>query len=82
MHSKLIWIDMEMTGLDPEQDSILEIATIVTDSHLDEIDEGLSIAVYQPEDVLAQMDDWNLNQHTASGLLDRVRSSQEQLGGS
>ncbi len=79
MHSNLIWIDMEMTGLDPEQDSILEIATIITDSHLDEIDEGLSIAVHQPEDVLAQMDDWNLNQHTSSGLLDRVRSSQSNL---
>ena len=70
---------MEMTGLDPEQDAILEIATIVTDSSLNALDEGLSIAVHQTEAVLSRMDDWNLNQHTASGLLDRVRSSESSL---
>lgn len=79
MHSNLIWIDLEMTGLDPEQDVILEIATIVTDSSLNVLDEGISIAVHQTEDALARMDDWNLNQHTTSGLLDRVRSSESSL---
>lgn len=79
MHSNLIWIDMEMTGLDPEQDSILEIATIVTDSSLNALDEGLCIAVHQTEEVLSRMDDWNLNQHTASGLLDRVRTSESSV---
>lgn len=79
MHSNLIWIDMEMTGLDPEQDVILEIAAIITDSSLNVLDEGLSIAICQPEEALAQMDDWNLKQHTASGLLDRVRDSQSSL---
>lgn len=79
MHSNLIWIDLEMTGLDPEQDAILEIAAIVTDSSLSVVDEGLSIAVYQSEEVLSQMDEWNLNQHTASGLLERVRASECSL---
>ena len=79
MHSNLIWMDLEMTGLDPEQDVILEIATIVTDSSLNVLDEGISIAVHQTEDALARMDDWNLNQHTTSGLLDRVRSSESSL---
>ena len=76
MHSNLVWIDLEMTGLDPDRDSILEIATIVTDSELNPIDEGLEIAIHQPEETLALMDDWNLEHHTASGLLDRVRSSE------
>lgn len=71
----LIWIDLEMTGLVPESDDIIEIATIVTDSQLNIIEEGPVLAIHQPESRLAAMDDWNQNQHGKSGLLDRVRHS-------
>ncbi len=71
----LIWIDLEMTGLDPRQDQIIEIATIVTDAGLELIAEGPVIAIHQPESVLEGMDDWNRKQHAASGLVERVRSS-------
>ena len=74
--NNLIWIDLEMTGLVPEQDCILEIATVVTDSRLNLLAEGPVMALSQPESVLAGMDDWNMNQHTRSGLLQRVRSSE------
>ncbi|MFZ5594199.1 MAG: oligoribonuclease [Pseudomonadota bacterium] len=73
--SNLIWIDLEMTGLDPSNDYIIEIATIVTDSQLNIIDEGPVLAIHQNEAVLAKMDEWNQNQHGKSGLLDRVRAS-------
>lgn len=73
--SNLIWLDLEMTGLDTQNDTIIEIATIVTDKHLDILAEGPSIAIFQPETVLSQMDDWNQKQHQQSGLLDRVRNS-------
>jgi len=78
MHSKdgrLIWIDLEMTGLDSQRDSIIEIATIVTTNDLEIIDEGPVLAIHQPDQVLAGMDDWNTRQHSASGLIERVRSS-------
>jgi oligoribonuclease len=71
----LIWIDLEMTGLDPERDVILEIATIVTDSALALEIEGPVIAVHQSDAVLAAMDEWNQRQHGQSGLLERVRAS-------
>ncbi|MBI5451488.1 MAG: oligoribonuclease [Gammaproteobacteria bacterium] len=71
----LIWIDLEMTGLNPDQDRIIEIATIVTDSELNILAEGPVLAIRQPEPVLAAMDDWNQAQHGKSGLLQRVRSS-------
>ncbi|TCO82318.1 oligoribonuclease [Plasticicumulans lactativorans] len=71
----LIWIDLEMTGLVPERDRIIEIATAVTDSELNLLAEGPVFAIHQPEDVLAGMDDWNRNQHGRSGLLARVRAS-------
>lgn len=71
----LIWLDLEMTGLDPERDRIIEIATVVTDSQLNVVAEGPNIAIHQPEELLEQMDDWNTNQHTKSGLVDRVRKS-------
>ena len=72
--SNLVWIDMEMTGLRPEKDRILEIATIVTDSQLNILAEGPVLAVRQPEALLAGMDEWCTSHHTASGLLDRVRT--------
>jgi len=71
----LIWIDLEMTGLKPETDSIIEIATIVTDKHLEVLAEGPVIAVHQSDAVLATMDDWNQRQHGGSGLTARVRAS-------
>ena len=71
----LIWIDLEMTGLRPESDSIIEIATVVTDKELTVIADGPVFAVHQPEGVLALMDDWNQKQHGSSGLIARVRAS-------
>jgi oligoribonuclease len=71
----LIWIDLEMTGLSPEQDVIIEIATVVTDSQLNVVAEGPELAVHQPEEALARMDAWNQRQHGGSGLIARVRAS-------
>jgi oligoribonuclease len=71
----LIWLDLEMTGLDPFTDRILEIATVVTDSNLRVLAEGPVIAVHQPEEVLMALDDWNQEHHGGSGLLERVRLS-------
>lgn len=71
----LIWIDLEMTGLNTETDRIIEIATIVTDKHLNVLAEGPVIAIHQPEHVLNAMDEWNRKQHGGSGLSDRVRAS-------
>lgn len=71
----LIWIDLEMTGLDPAQDYIIEIATIVTDAQLNVLGEGPVLAIHQPESVLAAMDDWNTRHHGESGLTRRVRES-------
>jgi oligoribonuclease len=71
----LIWIDLEMTGLKPDSDLIIEIATIVTDKHLTVLAEGPVIAVHQGDSALNAMDDWNKNQHGRSGLAARVRAS-------
>lgn len=71
----LVWIDMEMTGLDPDVDAILEIASLVTDNDLVVIAEGPVLAVHQAEETLAGMDAWNVEHHTASGLVERVRRS-------
>jgi oligoribonuclease len=71
----LIWMDLEMTGLDPFNDRILEIATVVTDPELRILAEGPVIAVHQREELLVGMDDWNRQQHGGSGLLERVRVS-------
>jgi len=72
---RLIWIDLEMTGLDTQRDSIIEIATIVTDSSLETIAEGPVLAINQPDSILQAMDNWNTRQHSRSGLTDRVRAS-------
>jgi oligoribonuclease len=71
----LIWIDLEMTGLKPDTDSIIEIATVVTDRELEIVAEGPVLAIHQSDEVLARMDDWNQRQHGSSGLLARVRAS-------
>ncbi|MEM9303473.1 MAG: oligoribonuclease [Pseudomonadota bacterium] len=76
----LIWIDLEMTGLDPEQDRIIEIATVVTDKQLNEIAAGPVLAIQQPEDIMAAMDEWNTRTHSGSGLWDRVRVSEIDEG--
>ena len=72
---RLIWIDLEMTGLDTQRDSIIEIATVVTDGDLVVIAEGPVLAIHQTPEVLGQMDEWNTRQHRKSGLTARVRLS-------
>lgn len=71
----LIWIDLEMTGLNPNTDRIIEIATIVTDKMLNIIAQGPVIAIYQPPEVLALMDEWNQRTHGNSGLIERIKQS-------
>lgn len=73
--NNLIWIDLEMTGLEPQQDLIIEIATIVTDKNLNILAEGPVIAIHQSDEVLAGMDEWNTRQHGQSGLTQRVKDS-------
>ena len=74
MEDRLVWIDLEMTGLDPIENKIIEIATIVTEGDLTLVSEGPSLAIFQPESELEKMDDWNITHHTKNGLLKRVRS--------
>lgn len=73
--NNLIWIDLEMTGLDPECNRIIEIATIVTDPQLNILAEGPVIAVHQSDEQLSLMDEWNTRTHTGSGLVERVKAS-------
>lgn len=73
--ANLIWVDMEMTGLIPEQDVVIEVATIVTDSELNTLAEGPVLAIHQSDERLAAMDEWNTTHHNASGLVPRVRAS-------
>ena len=75
----LIWIDLEMTGLDTDNDHIIEIATIVTDSDLNVIAEGPVFVVHHADEILAGMDEWNTRQHGQSGLTERVRNSSTDL---
>jgi len=78
MHAErgnLVWIDLEMTGLDTQRDQIIEIATIVTDAQLNTLGEGPVIAIHQSDEILAGMDDWNTRHHSSSGLVRRVRES-------
>ncbi len=77
--TRLIWIDLEMTGLDPASDSIIEIATIVTDSRLTVLAEGPALAIHHPLATLEAMDDWNRGTHRKSGLWDRVLASPHAL---
>jgi oligoribonuclease len=71
----LVWIDLEMTGLDPDRDKILEVATVVTDKDLQVLAEGPELVVFQDEATLGAMDEWNTQHHGASGLITRVRES-------
>lgn len=75
LQTRLIWIDLEMTGLDTDNDKIIEIATIITDDHLNVLAEGPVLAIHQPDTVLNGMDEWNTRQHGQSGLIERVRRS-------
>ena len=75
----LVWIDLEMTGLKPDTDAIIEIATVVTDRELNLIADGPVLAIHQPDEVLARMDEWNQRQHSSSGLLARVRASRTSV---
>ena len=72
MNPDLVWIDLEMTGLDASKDRIIEMATIITDSELNLIAEGPVLAIQQPQSLLDGMDDWNQSHHSASGLLERI----------
>jgi oligoribonuclease len=71
----LIWVDMEMTGLDPDSDRIIEVAVVVTDSNLNILGEGPVFAIHQSDEVLDRMDAWNKGTHGRSGLIDRVKAS-------
>lgn len=71
----LVWVDMEMTGLDPDNDRIIEVAVIVTDANLNVLAEGPVFAIHQPDEVLDRMDAWNKGTHGRSGLIDRVKAS-------
>ncbi len=73
--TNLIWIDLEMTGLDPQKDQIIEIATVVTDAGLKTLAQGPVIAIHQPAEVLDAMDEWNTSHHGSSGLTRRVQES-------
>lgn len=73
--NNLIWIDLEMTGLEPQQDQIIEIATVVTDANLEVLAQGPVVAIHQPEEILQAMDNWNTRHHSASGLTARVQQS-------
>ena len=71
----LAWLDLEMTGLDPEKHFIIEIACLVTDSDLNIVEEGLKIAISQPTEILELMNEWNQNQHTSSGLIEKSKKA-------
>jgi oligoribonuclease len=73
--NNLVWIDMEMTGLNPDTDRILEVAVVITDSQLETVATAPVMVVHQPDEALAAMDDWNKSTHARTGLIDKVRAS-------
>lgn len=75
----LVWIDLEMTGLDPERERIIEVATLITDNDLNLVAEGPVLAVHQPDSLLAAMDEWNQKTHGESGLVERVKQSRVDI---
>lgn len=75
----LIWLDLEMTGLDPDHHHILEITTLVTDNNLNILSDGPSLAIYQPDNILNLMDNWNVITHSKNGLINRVKLSQHTI---
>lgn len=77
--NNLIWLDMEMTGLDPINNVVLEVAVVVTDSELNVLAESPSYAIIQPDEELAKMDKWNVGTHTRSGLLERLKTNGVEL---
>jgi len=77
--NNLIWIDLEMTGLEPQQDQIIEIATVVTDANLKILAQGPVIAIHQPDAIMQNMDDWNTRHHGDSGLTRRVQQSSSSM---
>jgi len=77
--NNLIWIDLEMTGLEPQQDQIIEIATVVTDANLKILAQGPVIAIHQPDAIMQAMDDWNTRHHGDSGLTRRVQQSSSSM---
>ena len=74
-NNNLIWVDMEMTGLNPDTDRIIEVALVITDSQLNTIAEGPVLVVHQSDEVLEGMDKWNKSTHAKSGLIDKVKTS-------
>src|SRR5437016_1364178 len=74
--SNLIWIDMEMSGLEPDRDKVLEVAVVITDSELNTVAEAPVLVVHHPDAVLTSMDSWNTSTHTKSGLVERVKQAQ------
>ena len=72
----LIWLDLEMTGLDPDSERIIEIATIVTNADLEEIKEGPNLVIRHPQEYIDSMADWNITQHTKSGLIESMKATQ------
>ncbi|HTQ74518.1 MAG TPA: oligoribonuclease [Burkholderiales bacterium] len=73
--NNLVWVDMEMTGLDPDSDRIIEVAIVVTDAQLNTVSQAPVLVVHQPDSVLDAMDDWNKSTHARSGLIDKVKAS-------
>ncbi len=71
----LVWLDMEMTGLNPDSDHIIEVAMVITDSQLETVAESPALVVHQPDSVLDAMDSWNKSTHAKSGLIDRVKAA-------